>query len=299
MRWNILELATSGRYVKLHRGFLIVMDGDEELGRVMIDELCCLMLTAEQATLSKPVMVKLADEGVPIVICGTNYHPVSLTLPYSAHHQSTRILRLQIESSLPLRKRLWRSLVVGKINHQAIVLSGCCPEKSVDVRQLKKLSTKVKSGDPENIEAQASKVYWRAMMGKEFRRNSDSEDFLNSALNYGYSVIRAACARAVVAAGLLPALGLHHQNQNNPFCLVDDLMEVYRPLVDWTVAKMESADNLSIEHKKSLTRLLQADVISGATGTTVTGSMQKLAFSLAKSYEEKEPNLQIPELSLN
>ncbi|GAB1255515.1 type II CRISPR-associated endonuclease Cas1 [Aurantivibrio plasticivorans] len=295
MQWNVLELAENGRYVKLNRGFLVVMCAEEELGRVTIDELCCLILTAEQATLSKPVMVRLAEEGIPIVICGKNYHPISLTLPYSAHHVSTKILRQQIDASVPLKKRLWQMLVARKIEHQALVLENLDADEVV-IKQLAKMSSKVGSGDSQNIEAQAAKVYWRAILGAEFRRNSDGEDFINASLNYGYSIIRAACARAVVAAGLTPSLGVYHKNQGNPFCLVDDLMEVYRPLVDFMVIKLPKNKSVTPDEKRLLAKLLQADIKTNDAMTTVTGSMQKLAFSLVKSYQVKEVGLKLPTL---
>src|SRR5690554_4467741 len=118
MRWNVVELAENGRYLKLYRGFLVVMHGDEELGRVVIDELNCLLLTAKQISISKPVMVRLAEHGVPIVISGDNFHPVSINLPYAAHHHFNRILSLQLSISTPLKKQLWKQLVQSKIRNQ-------------------------------------------------------------------------------------------------------------------------------------------------------------------------------------
>lgn len=296
MRWNVLEIAQNGRYLKLYRGFILVMEDQEELGRVIIDELNCLVLSAEQATLSKQVIVKLAEHGIPIITCGTNYHPISITLPYSAHHQSTKVIHLQINTSQPLKKRLWQQLVKTKIYNQYRVLEYCDPAQSAEVRRLQRLSEKVRSGDPDNCEAQASRVYWQALMGSDFRRRPQSVDIENSALNYGYTILRAACARAIVAAGLNPSLGLHHQNINNPFCLADDLMEIYRPLVDLTIQTMDLEDSLSPENKATLAKVLQADVTLNQETTTVNTSMQKLAQSLVQSLESKEVNLQIPEL---
>lgn len=296
MRWNILEIAQNGRYLKLYRGFLLVMDDHEELGRVIIDELNCLILSADQATLSKQVMIKLAEHGIPIVTCGTNYHPISITLPYSVHHQSNKVIHLQINASQPLKKRLWQQLVKTKIFHQYQVLEYCDPALSSEILQVKRLSEKVRSGDPENLEAQASRVYWQSLMGSSFRRRPKSSDIENSALNYGYAILRAACARAIVAAGLNPSLGLHHQNINNPFCLADDLMEIYRPLVDLSIQTMELEEVLSPHDKAALAKILQADIKLNDEVTTVNTSMQKLAQSLVQSFEHKEVNLQIPEL---
>jgi len=296
MRWNVIELAENGRYAKLHRGFLVVMQGDEELGRVVIDEMNCLLLTAEQATLSKPVMVRLAEEGVPIVICGNNYHPVSINLPYTAHHHSTKILQQQLNAGKSLKKRLWQLLVRSKIQNQLWALKQISNPPEEVFKRLERLVDLTRSGDPDNTESQAARIYWKALMGSKFSRRPESVDFINSALNYGYSIIRAACARAVVAAGLLPALGLHHKNQNNPFCLVDDLMEVYRPLVDIQVHFLGTKEHMDSETKQTLARTLQADVCVAEQITTVNSSMRILAFSLVNSYEKKTLELQLPQL---
>ncbi|WP_223669052.1 type II CRISPR-associated endonuclease Cas1 [Kangiella shandongensis] len=296
MRWNVLEIAQNGRYLKLYRGFLLVMDDKEELGRVIIDELNCLVLSAEQATLSKQIIVKLAEHGIPIITCGTNYHPISITLPYSVHHQSNKVIHLQIDASQPLKKRLWQRLVKAKIFNQYRVLDYCDPAQSAETLRLKRLSNKVRSGDPDNCEAQASRIYWQSLMGSDFRRRPRSSDVENSALNYGYTILRAACARAIVAAGLNPSLGLHHQNINNPFCLADDLMEIYRPLIDLTIQTMDLVDTLTPSNKAALTKVLQADVTLNEETTTVNTSMQKLAQSVVQSLDNKEVSLQIPEL---
>jgi len=297
MRWNVVELSKNGLYVKLYRGFLLVMEGEHELGRVIVDEMNCLIVSAEQATLSKPVIVRLTEHGVPVVMCGKNYHPISITLPYGHHHQMTKVLNAQVHASKPVKKRIWKQLVIRKIEQQQAVLKHCVPASKA-LNALSRLATKVKSGDPENIEAQAARLYWRELLGNEFRRVQASEQGVNAALNYGYTIMRAACARAVVAAGLLPALGVQHSNMNNAFCLVDDLMEIYRPLVDCIVYSLDVTDDLNPEHKRLLVALLQADIDSLEQITTVNSSMQNLAFSLVKVYYENEPKLALPKLRL-
>lgn len=296
MRWNILEISNNGCYLRLFRGFILVIRDQKELGRVIIDELNCVLISAIQSALSKPVMVKLAENGVPIILCGNNYHPISITLPYTNHHQSYKILQNQINISQPLKKRLWQSLVKTKINHQRQVLTHCQPNQQTAIKLLKRLSDKVRSGDSDNCEAQAARIYWRALFGSTFRRNQQSNDYINSALNYGYTVIRAACARAAMGAGLNPALGLHHHNQYNPFCLADDLMELFRPLVDLTVTESKLDEKLNPKHKAMLAKLLQADMKLNQEQTTLTNATHKLASSLAQSIDIKVNNLQIPKI---
>ncbi|PIE04778.1 MAG: subtype II CRISPR-associated endonuclease Cas1 [Spirochaetales bacterium] len=297
MRWNIVELSENGRYAKLSRGFLCVMDGDEQLGKVIIDEMCCLLLTAEQAVLSKPLMVRLAEYGIPIVICGENYHPISINLPYAAHHQPNRALDLQLSATEPLKKRLWQQIVKRKIENQANTLKQLHPDESSVQNQFSRLTSKVRSGDPENIEAQAAKLYWKTIVSGGFTRNNASQDTLNAALNYGYTVIRAACARAIVAAGLLPALGIYHSNQRNAFCLADDLMEPYRPLVDYEVFNTGVASGELDKHaKQKLAKLLLLDIEVDGKNTIVNNAMQMLAFSYVNSLKDKTPQLSLPKL---
>ncbi len=297
MQWNVVELASNGRYARLNRGFIQILEGDAVLGEVTIDEVSSLLLTAEQATLSKPLMVRLAEEGIPIIICGSNYHPIAITLPYGTHHQFSNVLQLQINASKPLNKQLWKLLVIQKIQHQQQALAFCHPMHS-SCNALKRMTTKVRSGDPDNIEAQAARLYWQSLMGETFRRKTKNTDFANSALNYGYSILRGACARATVAAGLTPALGIHHNNIYNPFALVDDLMELFRPLVDIAVQKMLGGEQLLAEHKQALVSMLQANVTSNGQTTTVNNAMQNLAFSLVKSYYNKTVCLDLPSLQL-
>lgn len=298
MRWNVLELASNGTYLKLFRGFAVVMEDDNELGRVTLDELCCVLLTAQQTTLSKSIMVRLAELGVPIVVCGANFLPISMTLPLTANHLSTGVLGTQIKASKPIKKRLWQQLVKLKIYNQALVLQASKPEKTAKVAQLFRLAKKVKSGDPDNCEAQAARVYWQSLMGDTFRRQPDAIDTVNCALNYGYAVIRAACARAIVATGLNPSLGLHHKNKKNTFCLADDLMEIYRPLLDYEVQQMTFDELLTSENKVTLAKILQVDIQQDSLITTVNTSMQRLATSVVKCLEDKHHALLLPEIVL-
>ncbi|PID47313.1 MAG: subtype II CRISPR-associated endonuclease Cas1 [Proteobacteria bacterium] len=297
MRWNVVELSENGLYAKLSRGFLCVMNGEKQLGKVIIDEMCCLLLTAEQAVLSKPLMVRLAECGIPIVICGSNYHPISVNLPYAAHHQPNRALDLQLSATEPLKKRLWQQVVKRKIENQASTLKQLHPDKTSVENQFSRLADKVRSGDPENIEAQAAKLYWKTIMSGGFTRNSGSQDTLNAALNYGYTVIRAACARAIVAAGLLPALGIYHSNQRNAFCLADDLMEPYRPLVDYEIFKADNTINELDKHtKQKLAKLLVLDIEVDGKNTIVNNAMQMSAFSYVSALKDKTPRLSLPKL---
>ena len=292
---GLVEVADEGRHLSVFRGFLKVTHNDTELGRVPLDDITALILSGPQITLSKNLMVELSERKAVIVICGKNWHPISYTLPFVAHYEAAGTLRDQISASKPLQKRLWKKVVQAKINNQALVLQRHNPETKV-VKQLEMLRRKTKSGDPDNTEAQAARLYWPALMGHQFRRNRLSTD-INSFLNYGYTVLRAATARAVCAAGLHPSLGIHHGSRVNAFALVDDLMEPFRPLVD-SVAKDtysggDTKADLTAKNKRALAAVLREDMVTDAGISPVSNCLAKLAQSMAASLACKQVDLTI------
>lgn len=204
-------------------------------------------------------------------------------------------MRQQLEAGEPLRKRLWQVLVKAKIEQQQAVLERLGkPDGAFDL-----LARKVRSGDPENIEAQAARRYWPLLMGPSFRRDREAEGS-NAMLNYGYTVLRAGVARAVVAAGLHPSIGLHHSNRANPMCLVDDLMEPFRPIVDYMVAQITASglDRITPETKRTLAEVLAFDMSTEQGTTPVSTCLERLATSLAQSFESGKPALALPKTFL-
>ena len=291
---GIVEVAQAGRHVAIYRGFLTVSENSAELGRVPLDDITALILSGPQVTLSKRVIVELAERKAVIVSCGRNWLPVSLTLPLGAHFQLAGILHDQIKASGPLKKRLWQHIVRTKIDHQAAILTRHWPDHA-KLTELATLSKRVKSGDPDNMEAQAARHYWRALMGETFRRDRFAKDG-NVYLNYGYTVLRAATARAVCAAGLHPALGLHHGSRVNDFALADDLMEPFRPLVDSVALDLMTKDKdieLTPERKRELAKLLQLDLITDAGASPLANCLGSLARSVANSLTYKSDQLAI------
>lgn len=278
---GIVEVAESGRHLSVHRGFLKVSEGRTELGRVPLDDITALILSGPQITLSKRLMTELAERKAVIVTCGRDWNPLSFTLPFGTHFQAAKILRDQISASAPLRKRLWQKLVRRKIVHQMTVLDHYVP-RHPKVAELAVLAKRVKSGDPDNMEAQAARHYWPALMGTGFRRDRTRTE-INAYLNYGYMVLRAATARATCGAGLHPALGLHHGSDANAFALVDDLMEPYRPMVDAVVHELAAEDetiDLDPERKRRLVAVLQQDLLGEKGASPLANCLVRLAQSL-------------------
>jgi CRISPR-associated protein Cas1 len=211
--------------------------------------------------------------------------------PLESHHLQARRLATQIEAPKPLRKRLWQAIVVRKIECQAEALTA---QGESDL--LRGLAGRVRSGDPENMEAQAARRYWPKLFTSMFRRG-DSENALNGFLNYGYAVIRSAMARAVAAVGLHPSLSVHHHDARNAFALVDDLMEPYRPLVDVTVRRLwfdEGERSLTPEVKSQLAGLLVTDLRAEVGVSPLFACANRTAASFAQSLEERVVALDYP-----
>jgi CRISPR-associated protein Cas1 len=229
------------------------------------------------------------DAGASVVLCGGNHHPVGMLLPIAGNGLLTERLRRQIDASLPMKKRLWTKIVQSKIRNQAEALG----EGDPSYGRLIHLAESVRSGDPENSEAQASRIYWSAFFAGldpgtfeiPFRRRREGLS-PNNFLNYGYMVLRAAAARAIVAAGLQPALGLHHSNRENAFCLADDLMEPYRPWVDLRVLRLTEARSTEIDRdtKRELLEVLTDTVLLGEEKGPLLVALQKTAFSLCSAF---------------
>jgi CRISPR-associated protein Cas1 len=300
---GVLEIAHNDRHLSLARGFVSIKDHQGEIGRVVLDDLTLVMLTAEQISVSKALLSALMERGIPLVSCGSTYHPDGVMLPYGRHYQQAGVLGQQIALREPRRKRLWQQVVQSKIAQQRHVLlwSSVNPASpaSAAAETLQQVAARVQSGDPDNCEAHAARLYWPALFGDDFRRNPAAGG-RNSFLNYGYAVVRAATARALVGAGLTPALGLHHHQAGNPFALADDLMEPFRPMVDALVKEIEGDDpdafpeTLSTEHKRRLVAVLQWDCDAVAGRSPLVSVLHTLAHSLVLCLHDRDARLSLP-----
>ncbi len=286
---RIVEIADDGRHLAVDRGFMTVSADGAELGRVPLDDIGMVIVNAHGITYSNNLVVKLAERGAGVVLCGANHLPVAWLWPVVGHHDQTARLRAQIEASKPLIKRLWQTLVKAKIRQQGAALDALGKPGG----GFALMAARVGSGDPDNMEAQAARRYWPLLLGEDFRRDRDSGG-TNGMLNYGYTVLRSAMARAVCAAGLHPSIGLQHKSGD--MCLVDDLMEPFRPLVDLVVARLAAsgAAEVTRDVKKALADVASLDMRTDKGRTPVFLCMERLAASLGKSYESGKPALDLP-----
>ena len=292
MPGRIIDIHDDNRHLHLHRGFMVVSSGREELGRVPLDELAAVIASGHGISHTSNLLAALAERGAPFVLCGNNYQPVGMLLAVDGNYQQGKRINAQLAAGKPLHKRLWQSLVKSKLAMQAAVLD----HAGQPTAPIKALIGKVRSGDPDNIEAQAARRYWPLLFGEGFRRDRDAGGH-NSLLNYGYAIIRSATARAVVAAGLHPSIGMHHRNAYNALQLVDDLIEPFRPLVDLRVFSLEKHGRLEVDKdsKTALAELLYTDLDQAGTTTPVINCIGDLAVSLAQVFLGEEAKLALPE----
>jgi CRISPR-associated protein Cas1 len=279
---RIVDIATDGRHLSAYRGFLIVSEDRKEVGRIPLDDVAAIIVHAHGVTWTTNLVAALAERGALMVLCGANHTPVAVCMPLDGHHGQNARMRAQWQAGKPLAKRLWREIVVAKIRWQAAALEA----KGIEAGAFGMLARRVRSGDPDNVEAQAARRYWRLLMGEGFRRDR-SADGVNSLLNYGYTVLRSLSARAVVAAGLHPSIGIHHANRGNAFALADDLIEPFRPLVDLTTVQLAAKKcvEVSPQVKRMFAGLIFLDIPGEDGTTTVSGAATRLAQSLARCFE--------------
>ncbi|MCZ0734702.1 type II CRISPR-associated endonuclease Cas1 [Phreatobacter sp. AB_2022a] len=279
---RIVDIATDGRHLSAHRGFLVVSEAREEVGRIPLDDVAAVIIHAHGITWSTSLVVALAERGSVMVLCGANHAPMAVCLPLEGHHGQNARMRAQWEAGKPLAKQLWREIVVAKIRWQAAVLAS----RGLSTDAFDLLARRVRSGDPDNVEAQVARRYWPLLMGEAFRRDRDAGG-ANGLLNYGYTVLRSLVARSIVAAGLHPSIGIHHANRGNAFALADDLIEPFRPLVDaMTVLLMaRGCTEVTPEAKRAFAGLIALDLASDGGTTTVTVAAGRLAQSLARCFE--------------
>lgn len=263
----------------------------EDIGVVVIDH--------KQITLTSGLIEALLENNCALITCDSHSMPTGLMLPLYGNTTQNERFRCQIDASLPLKKQLWQQTIQCKINNQASVLHELCDE---EVRCMRAWARDVHSGDAENMEARAAAYYWKYLFGQHLEGFTRDRDGVppNNLLNYGYSILRAVIARALVASGMLPTLGIHHHNRYNAYCLADDIMEPYRPYVDELVYKLVQnrglpTDGLTREWKSELLVIPTLDVvISGKRSPLMIAAGQTTA-SLYKCFSGELRKIAYPE----
>lgn len=293
MTWRSVMIS---RPATLRREKFALLIEQEQDVRVPFEDIAVIVLNHREVSLTHSVLSACGEYGIGLFSTGPTHHPNGVFLPFLPHSRATRMLRLQLALGRPAAKRAWQTIIQAKIQNQATSLK--LADKS-GVERLESLARRVRSGDPDNLESQASAPYFRALFGNDFHRGQPR--WINAALDYGYAVFRAAIARGLVAHGFLPALGLFHASEQNAFNLADDLIEPYRPLVDLHVTKHcagHSLDDLLPMDKAALVSLLNVDMAMPRGTMSALSSIEQAVESLARLYEGgSEILLELPQLT--
>ncbi len=241
------------------------------MGRVALDDIGALITHSYGLSWTNHVFIELSERSIPIVLCGNNHRPVAIVWPVEGHSVQAVRMKAQASAPKPIQKQIWAEIVRCKIRPQGAVLKACGIEGAAFVS----IARQVRSGDPENKEAQAARKYWKTLFGTAFKRDIAHEG-INSLLNYGYIVLRALVSRAICASGLHPTLGVFHSHRANAFALADDLMEPYRPFVDRMVFHLltQGKTKVDAEVKAYLASLSTLDLKSHVGTSPVSQQVQ-------------------------
>jgi len=302
---------------------IIELRNTGEIKKAAIEDIGFMVLDNPQITLSQQLITKLAEYNIALVVCNAKHHPSSMLLHLDNHTQQAELFSHQVRATEPLKKNLWKQTVKAKIQNQAAVLdileqknqttdsypnSDSIAAEPIEEyfqkpasKTLKTLAGEVKSGDTSNREGHAAKIYWQNLFGPDFKRDRFGMP-PNPTLNYGYAILRAAVARALVGSGLLPTLGIFHKHRSNAYCLADDIMEPYRPFVDLTVAKLKKENPkyhvMDKNIKATLLDVLNQDIVFEKTKRPLMVGISQTTSSLAKCFNGTRKTIEFPKIPI-
>lgn len=265
---------------------------------IPIEDIGVLVLDNKQITVTQGVLEALLDNNCAVITCDSLHLPVGLLLPLCGNTIQNERFRDQLDASLPLQKQLWQQTVQYKIRNQAAVLTQVTGEPA---KNMLAWASDVKSGDSDNLEARAAAYYWKTLFPTipDFTRSREA-DPPNNLLNYGYAILRAVVARALVVSGLLPTLGIHHHNKYNAYCLADDIMEPYRPYVDiLVVCIMKSGADISeitTDIKREMLSIPVLDVVIDGQRSPLMIAVGQTTASLYKCFSGELRKIVYPEI---
>lgn len=266
---------------------------------IPIEDIGIVILDNQQITISHGLLDALISNNCAVITCNSKHLPMGLFFPLESNQEQSQRFTEQIGASIPLKKQLWQQTISAKIYNQAMLLN----KIGVPADNMKKWSRDVRSGDSDNLEGRAAAYYWKNLFPKalEFQRDRYGQP-PNNLLNYGYAILRAVVARALVATGLLPTLGIHHHNKYNAFCLADDIMEPYRPFVDEIICTLikdgEDFTELTSSIKKQLLSIPVIDVLIESQRRPLMIGVQRTTASLAKCFSGRNRKILYPVLTI-
>lgn len=270
----------------------------ESVRSVPIEDIGVVVLDNKQITVTQCVLEKLLENNCAVITCDSSHLPVGLILPLCGNTTQNERFRYQINASLPLKKQMWQQTVQCKIKNQAEMLKKL---RGAEIRNMQAWVSDVRSGDSNNLEARAAAYYWKNLFPgiPDFTRTQDGYP-PNNLLNYGYAVLRAVVARALVISGLLPTLGIHHHNRYNAYCLADDIMEPYRPYVDEKVAYLfdsgQDCSKLTTNLKRELLSIPTLDVTINKQRSPLMVAVGQTTASINRCFNGEARRIIYPEI---
>jgi CRISP-associated protein Cas1 len=287
MAWKGVHISRPARLTCKDAQLIVAQEEGEVT--LPIEDVAWIVLDSAQVTLSASLVSACMEAGVALVFSDERHTPSGMALPFHRHHRQSAVAALQVGLTHPLRKRLWQALIIAKIENQA----DCLEQAGKSGESLRAMARLVASGDPDNVEARAARDYWRVLFSGFIR--ADEQDLRNKMLNYGYAVVRAAVARALVANGLLPCFGVFHASAANAFNLADDMLEPFRPFVDRKVLALAEGEDpkasLTVAHRRALAGILNADVRLQHKTVSVLIATEAASESLVRAMESSTPAL--------
>lgn len=291
---------TNPVYLSLKDKQLVInIPEDSKISKTIpIEDIGVVVLEHKQITITHALISALVENNCALITCGDNMMPTGLTMPLEMNTIQSERFVCQLEASLPLKKQLWQQTIQAKIRNQAGALRYL---HNIQARNMIEWANDVRSGDADNKEARAAAYYWKNMFPQISFFTRDPEGFApNNLLNYGYAILRAIVARALVSSGLLPTLGIHHHNRYNAYCLADDIMEPYRPYVDVLVAdiieRYTDYEKLTTEIKRELLQIPTIDVTINENRSPLMIAVSITTASLAKCFSGELRRISYPEL---
>jgi CRISPR-associated protein Cas1 len=257
---------------------------EQETKTVAIEDIGVIVLENQQITITNGLLEKLIRNKVALINCDQYHLPIGLLMPLNSHTEQSERFKHQINASEPLKKNLWQQTITSKIRNQAGVLK----EKGIPMRKMELWAKEVTSGDTLNHESRAAIYYWQNLITVENFTRGQKGIAPNNLLNYGYAILRAITARALVSSGMLPILGIFHRNKYNAYCLADDIMEPYRPYVDLIVCHImeteDSFEELTVGIKKQLLNIATIDVFIDGKNSPLMVAMSRTTHSLQQCF---------------
>lgn len=279
--------------LKLNQMVIKFRDSNDVVSRP-IEDIGVVVIESQMVQTTVPLLNALSANNTAVIFCDNKSMPCTMLMPLEANSTQQESYRYQIEASQPTKKRIWKEIIECKIRNQALTLNKIGKNGNL----LKPYYSNVLSGDSDNREGAAARIYWQQMYGQRFSRDRSGEP-PNALLNYGYAILRAAVARALLGSGLFPAFGLFHRNRYNAFPLADDVMEPYRPFVDLAVNDLyEFSPNMQLDKdaKQHLAKVLVTDVETGGQHRPLEVALSITTASLVKALKDKTEHLIYPRI---